>query len=61
MSDTHSIIEQAIAARGAAAVARELGVSRAALLGYAAKASREGTRLLVEQRASRLVPTAGAR
>ena len=53
--DVRSKVLQAIKQRGASAVARELNVSRSAILGYAGGVSREPFRLIIEQRADRLV------
>jgi hypothetical protein len=56
MSDTRSQIAAHVQRSGAASVARALGVSREAVLSYVADASREATRLIIEQRAERLGP-----
>jgi len=54
MSDLRSLIAQHIQRDGAAAIARELDVSREALLGYCAGTSRKATREFIETRAKRL-------
>jgi hypothetical protein len=59
MSDLQSVIAQRVEHVGAAAVARDLGVSRAALVSYLASACRASTRLVIEQRAGRLAPAGG--
>lgn len=50
MSEVQTLLARRIQQTGAAATARELGVSRASLTGYLAGVSRQATRLLVEAR-----------
>jgi hypothetical protein len=54
MSEVQSRIAQRVHERGAAYVARELGVPRGTLLSFLAGTSREAQRELIEQRAVRL-------
>jgi hypothetical protein len=54
MSDPRSDIARHVRLRGAAAVARQLEVSRGALLGYLSGHGREAQRIVIELRAPRL-------
>jgi hypothetical protein len=54
MSETQLLVAERVRRLGAAHTSRVLGVSRAALLAYVAGASREATRIVIEQRIDRL-------